>query len=153
MKVDGCLFNHPPLRISNRRSAFYSPVNRDRSKHQAAGLIIFGILVVINLRDLETDGLAGRHTLAVMLGERFAKSEYLGCMVVAFLSMPFFCGMKILPCRSLLTWLMLPLAWKETRVVFTQKGKGLNAALGGIGQLVLAFSLLFLVGLLLSTLG
>src|SRR5271157_4191215 len=45
------------------------------------GLIIVGILVVNNLRDIDTDRLAGKHTLAVMLGERFAKGEYLFCLL------------------------------------------------------------------------
>jgi 1,4-dihydroxy-2-naphthoate octaprenyltransferase len=54
-----------------------------------------------------------------------------------------------LPWGALLAWLALPLAVKFTRVVFTQTGQALNAALGGTGQLALAFSLLFLLGVLL----
>ena len=49
------------------------------------GLIITAILVVNNLRDLENDRKAKKHTLAVMFGERFAKIEYLLCMLVAIL--------------------------------------------------------------------
>jgi 1,4-dihydroxy-2-naphthoate octaprenyltransferase len=114
------------------------------------GLIIVGILVVNNLRDIETDRLAGKHTLAVLLGERFAKGEYIFCLLVAFLCLPLFCAFGTLPWWSLLTWITLPLAWKLTGIVCTQKGKALNAALGGTGQLALAFSMLFLVGLALG---
>jgi 1,4-dihydroxy-2-naphthoate octaprenyltransferase len=114
------------------------------------GLIIVGILVVNNLRDIETDRLAGKHTLAVMLGENFAKGEYLFCMLVAFLCLPLLCAFRVLPLWSLLAWAILPLAWKLTHLVFTQKGKALNSALAGTGQLALAFSALFLVGLLLA---
>ena len=114
------------------------------------GLIIVGILVVNNLRDIETDRLASKHTLAVMLGERFAKGEYLFCVVVAFLCMPLLCAFGILPWWSLLAWMTLPLAWKLTRVVLMQKGKMLNIALAGTGQLALAFSTLFLLGLVLT---
>ena len=113
------------------------------------GLIIVGILVVNNLRDLPTDRLAGKHTLAVLLGGGFAKAEYLACLLVAFLCLPVFCLVGFLPWGALLAWLALPLAVKFSRVVFTQTGQALNAALGGTGQLALAFSLLFLLGVLL----
>ena len=114
------------------------------------GLIIVGILVVNNLRDIDTDRLAGKHTLAVMLGERFAKGEYLFCLLMAFFCLPPLCAMRVLPWGSLLAWLSLPLAWKLTRIVFEQTGKKLNAALSGSGQLALLFSALFLVGLVLT---
>jgi 1,4-dihydroxy-2-naphthoate octaprenyltransferase len=114
------------------------------------GLIIVGILVVNNLRDLPTDRQAGKHTLAVLLGGPFAKAEYLACLLVAFLSLPVFTALGWLPWTALLAWVSLPLAWKCTRVVFTQSGRALNAALGGTGQLALAFSILFLLGMLLA---
>jgi 1,4-dihydroxy-2-naphthoate polyprenyltransferase len=114
------------------------------------GLIIVGILVVNNLRDLPTDRQAGKHTLAVLLGGRFAKGEYLAGLLVAFLSLPVFTALGWLPWTALLAWAALPLAWKCTRVVFTQSGRALNAALGGTGQLALAFSILFLLGMLLA---
>ena len=114
------------------------------------GLIIVGILVVNNLRDLPTDRLAGKHTLAVLLGGRFAKGEYLACLLVAFLCLPLFCAFGLLPWGALLAWLTLPLAWKWTRVIFTQTGQALNVALAGTSQLALAFSLLFLLGMLLA---
>jgi 1,4-dihydroxy-2-naphthoate octaprenyltransferase len=115
------------------------------------GLIIVGILVVNNLRDLPTDRLAGKHTLAVLLGGRFAKGEYLACLLVAFLCLPGLCAIGLLPWGALLPWLTLPLAWKWTRVIFTQTGQALNVALAGTSQLALAFSLLFLLGMLLAT--
>jgi 1,4-dihydroxy-2-naphthoate polyprenyltransferase len=114
------------------------------------GLIVVGILVVNNLRDLPTDRQAGKHTLAVLLGGRFARAEYLVCLLLAFLCLPAFCALGLLPWGALLAWLALPLAVKFTRVVFTQTGQALNAALGGTGQLALAFSLLFLLGMLLA---
>jgi len=114
------------------------------------GLIIVGILVVNNLRDIETDRLAGKHTLAVMLGVRFVKGEYLFCLLLSFLCLPVLSAYGVIPWWSLLPWVTLPLASKLTRVVFTQKGKALNAALGGTGQLALGFSALFLVGMLLA---
>ena len=114
------------------------------------GTIITAILVVNNLRDLENDRKAGKHTLAVRFGERGAKDEYLLCMVAAYLILIPAAWFNFIPWTSLLAWLSLPLALKSTRVVLTQKGRPLNAALAGTGQTALLFSILFWVGLILS---
>lgn len=112
------------------------------------GLIITAILVVNNLRDLENDRKAGKHTLAVILGERNTRAQYLLCMTLAYLTLPFAAWIGILPWMSLAAWVSLPIAFRATRVVLTQKGRPLNVALAGTGQAALAFSLLFWVGLL-----
>ena len=96
------------------------------------------------------DRQAGKHTLAVLLGGTFAKGEYLACLLVAFLCLPVFCAFGLLPWGTLLAWLALPLAIRLCRIVFTQTGPALNAALAGTGQLALAFSVLFLLGMLLA---
>jgi 1,4-dihydroxy-2-naphthoate octaprenyltransferase len=114
------------------------------------GLIITAILVVNNLRDLENDRQAGKHTLAVRFGERGTRIEYLSCVVGAYLIIPLAAWLGIVPWFVLLTWLSLPLAVKTARTVFTQKGRPLNAALAGTGQLALIFSLLFGMGVVMS---
>lgn len=113
------------------------------------GLIITAILVVNNLRDLENDRKAGKHTLAVMLGARAARIEYLLCVISAYLIVPVLILLNIVPVFSWLTWLSLPLAWKTLRAVFTQEGRPLNAALAGTGQTAFVYSVLFLAGMLL----
>lgn len=114
------------------------------------GLIITAILVVNNLRDIESDRKAGKHTLAVRWGERGAKIEYVLCMSVAYLIVPALTLMNLIPIGSMLAWLSLPLAVRTLRTVFTQTGLPLNAALAGTGQTAFLFSLLFWLGLLLS---
>lgn len=114
------------------------------------GSIITAILVVNNLRDLENDRKAGKHTLAVRFGERGTKDEYLLCMVAAYLVLIPAAWFNMVPWTSLLAWLSLPLAVKSTRVVLTQKGRPLNTALAGTGQTALLFSVLFWVGLVLG---
>ncbi|KAA3662501.1 MAG: 1,4-dihydroxy-2-naphthoate polyprenyltransferase, partial [Calditrichaeota bacterium] len=49
----------------------------------APGLISMAILVVNNLRDIETDSKAGKKTLAVRFGRKFTQAEYILCLVVA----------------------------------------------------------------------
>lgn len=113
------------------------------------GFIVTAILVVNNLRDLENDRKAGKHTLAIRFGEQGAKAEYLLLMLTAYLIVPIFVWMKIIPVGAMLSWLSLTIAIQTLRVVFTQKGRPLNAALAGTGQTAFLFSLFFWVGLLL----
>jgi 1,4-dihydroxy-2-naphthoate octaprenyltransferase len=114
------------------------------------GLIITAILVVNNLRDLENDRKAGKHTMAVRLGEQGTKIQYMACMVIAYLVLIPVAWAGLIPWATLLAWLSLPLAFQATRIILTQKGRPLNAALAKTGQTALAFSLLFWVGLLIK---
>ncbi|HET9590116.1 MAG TPA: 1,4-dihydroxy-2-naphthoate polyprenyltransferase [Anaerolineales bacterium] len=114
------------------------------------GLMITAILVVNNLRDLESDRRAGKRTLAVRMGERGSKVQYLICMIFAYLVVLLTILLGALPPLSLLAWASLPFAVRAAKVVLTEKGRPLNAALAGTGQTALAFSLLFWLGLVLS---
>jgi len=114
------------------------------------GLIITAILVVNNLRDLENDRKAGKHTLAVRLGEQGTKMEYLLCMVIAYLVLPIAAWGGLIPWTAMLAWLSLPLAYRAAKIVLTQKGRPLNLALALTGQTALVFSLWFAIGLIVS---
>ena len=113
------------------------------------GLMVTDILVVNNLRDLEHDRVAHKHTLAVLMGERWTCIQYVALMTISFLLLPVLIWLGVLPVFTLLAWLSLSLAWRSTRLVLTQRGRPLNAALAGTGQTALAFSLLFFIGVLL----
>lgn len=112
------------------------------------GLIVTAILVVNNLRDIESDRKAGKHTLAVRFGERGTKIEYVLCMSFAYLIVPVLVLIKIIPVGGLLAWLSLPVAIRTLRVVLTKQGRPLNAALAGTGQTAFLFSVFFWIGLL-----
>lgn len=114
------------------------------------GLMITAILVVNNLRDIENDRKGGKRTLAVRLGERGSRLEYLICMLVAFIMLPLLIWMGVVPLFGLLAWASLPLAIKTTRKVMTNLGRPLNLALAGTGQTVFLYSLLFWIGLMLD---
>ena len=114
------------------------------------GLIITAILVVNNLRDIENDRKGNKLTLAVRLGVRGTRAEYLLCMAGAYLIVPIAASLGLIPWAGLLAWLSLPLAIKTARTVFTQAGRPLNAALAGTGQVALLFSLLFFGGVFFS---
>jgi 1,4-dihydroxy-2-naphthoate octaprenyltransferase len=69
---------------------------------------------------------------------------------IAYLIIPPLILLDIIPAAALLVWLSLPVAIKSARIVITQEGRPLNAALAGTGQTVLAYSVLYWVGLLIS---
>jgi 1,4-dihydroxy-2-naphthoate polyprenyltransferase len=115
----------------------------------AVGLIITDILVVNNLRDLENDRAAGKRTMAVRIGERGTRVQYVVFTVLAYALVPVWIWRGVMPATSLLVWLSLPWAWKSARLVLTQRGRPLNAALAGTGTCALVYSLLFLIGVMI----
>jgi 1,4-dihydroxy-2-naphthoate octaprenyltransferase len=111
------------------------------------GVLVVNILVVNNLRDIDTDRSAGKKTLAVRLGSRGAQSEYLLLLALAYL-VPLLLWLlgKTSP-WVMLAWLSLPAAWPPTRLVLMKNGSILNQALAGTARLALIFAVLFSVGL------
>ncbi|MDQ3849251.1 MAG: 1,4-dihydroxy-2-naphthoate polyprenyltransferase [Actinomycetota bacterium] len=115
------------------------------------GLLAAAILVVNNVRDIDTDRRAGKRTLAVRLGRDRARTLY-GLMVYgAFLTAPLPALAGALSAWLLACWLALPLAAPLVRTVRTHAdGPTLNGALARTGILQLAFCLLLAGGILLS---
>jgi 1,4-dihydroxy-2-naphthoate octaprenyltransferase len=117
------------------------------------GLLAAAILVVNNVRDLETDRRAGKRTLAVRLGRARARGVYAVMVSGAFLTapLPWLLGGREVGAWLLLTWLALPLAVPVVRTVRTRTdGAALNGALARTGMLQLVFCVLLSAGLLLS---
>jgi len=114
----------------------------------AMGLLIVAILVVNNVRDLEGDRAAGKHTLAVLLGERGARLEYVVCIAGAYLILVALVLSRMMPLGALLALLSVPLAVRMVRMIYHERGRALNKTLAGTGQLALIFSLLLAAGLI-----
>ena len=112
------------------------------------GLLITGILVVNNLRDLETDRATGKHTLAVRLGENGTQIEYLVCLLGAYLTPLLLWVFHLTPAWGMFAWLSLPWAVRLMRMIYTIKGRGLNKALAGTGQLALLYAIFYTLGLI-----
>jgi 1,4-dihydroxy-2-naphthoate octaprenyltransferase len=114
------------------------------------GALVTNILVVNNLRDLETDRRAGKRTLAVRFGRAGTQAEYFVLMLVAYLTPPILFLIGATGPWIMLTWLTLPLAARLVRQTRRETGRALNKTLGGTAQLELFFSILLAVGILLS---
>jgi 1,4-dihydroxy-2-naphthoate octaprenyltransferase len=115
------------------------------------GLLASSILVVNNVRDLESDRRAGKRTLAVRLGRERARTLY-GLMVYgAFVTAPAPWVAGALSAWLLLPLVLLPVAVGLVRLVRRHSdGPTLNRALARTGMLQLAFCVLLSAGLLAS---
>jgi 1,4-dihydroxy-2-naphthoate polyprenyltransferase len=115
------------------------------------GLLASAILVVNNVRDLETDRRAGKRTLAVRLGRDRARGLYAAMVYGAFLTAPVPWILGSLSAWLFLPWVLLPLAVSLVRTVRNHTdGPTLNAALARTGMLQLLFCTLLSAALLLS---
>ena len=114
------------------------------------GLLITNILVVNNLRDLETDRRAGKRTLAVRIGERATRWQYVLSLVVAYLAPLLLWLSGQLGAWFWLAWLSLPLAVDLARQVLrTREAAVFNRLLARTAQLNLLFGMLFALSVLL----
>ncbi len=115
------------------------------------GLLASAILVVNNVRDIDTDRRARKRTLAVRLGRERTRGLFAVTVYLAYLLAPVTWIFGPLKAWVLLCWLSLPLAAAVVRTVRNRAdGPSLNQALAQSGMLQLTFCVLLSVGLLLS---
>ncbi len=115
------------------------------------GCTVTLILVVNNLRDIDTDHRAGKTTLAVILGERGTRAWYFVLFAVAYavpLAVAIFMRM---PWVAVLVAASLPWGHKPGRAILAGiKGRALNPILKATAQLNLVFGLLWGLALAIS---
>lgn len=113
------------------------------------GALATTILVVNNLRDIETDARAGKNTLAVRLGERVTRRYFLLLLAIAYAVPLLLWWAGTTGPWVLLSWLSLPLGLKVARGVQTERGLPLNGYLVRTARLEVVFAVLFAAGLAL----
>ncbi|MGB3099005.1 MAG: 1,4-dihydroxy-2-naphthoate polyprenyltransferase [Solirubrobacterales bacterium] len=114
------------------------------------GLLSAAILVVNNVRDIDTDRRAGKRTLAVRLGRERTRELYTAMIVLSYLLLPLvlLAGSRWAP--ALVALASAPLALAPLRAVRTKTdGPALNAALAGTGALLGVYALLAAVPLVI----
>jgi 1,4-dihydroxy-2-naphthoate polyprenyltransferase len=117
----------------------------------AVGFLATAILVVNNVRDLETDRRAAKNTLAVRMGRRNAVNLYFALVIGAFVVLPISLALGDSSWLPMIGWLAIPMALKPMRIVADRTdGPALNGALAGTGAVLGIFSLLVTIGLLVS---
>ena len=116
------------------------------------GLITVGILHSNNTRDIETDTAADATTLPAIIGRPLAVKLYYAEVSLPYIWMIALCVAGIAPWWSLLCLLSLPLAIKNIKAMMLYK-QGIKAYAHvdeATAQLQLAFSVLLIIGLILS---
>jgi 1,4-dihydroxy-2-naphthoate octaprenyltransferase len=112
------------------------------------GLLIVAILVVNNLRDVEGDALAGKRTLAVVVGDRATR---LGYAVLLLASFSVVLVIALTRPWAALALAAVPLGTSPVRTVLSGgQGRALISALQATGLLTLVTGVLLGVGLALS---
>ena len=115
------------------------------------GLLSTAILVVNNIRDLDTDRRAGKRTLAVRLGRERTRTLYMMLVGSAYPVLAVGLAAADGPAPALLALFSAPLAIAPTRAVLeATDGPSLNRALAQTGTLLAALSLLLTAGLLIA---
>jgi 1,4-dihydroxy-2-naphthoate octaprenyltransferase len=111
------------------------------------GLLAVALLVVNNLRDIPSDTVSGKRTLAVRLGAEHTRVLYGACVLVPFAVLAALAAWRP---WALLGLVALPLVVPPLRkVAGGESGRGLIEVLGATGRLQLAFGALVTLGLCL----
>jgi 1,4-dihydroxy-2-naphthoate octaprenyltransferase len=112
------------------------------------GALACALLVVNNLRDIPTDSVTGKRTLAVVLGDRRTRLLYAALLAVAFLVAVALVAVTPL---TLLTLAAVPLAARPAGVVAAgRQGSDLVPALRDTGRLQLAYAALLAAAFFLA---
>jgi 1,4-dihydroxy-2-naphthoate octaprenyltransferase len=111
------------------------------------GLLITAIMVVNNLRDIDTDKKAGKNTLAVILGRYRTIIEYKSLIWVSYLIPVLMLIMDMSDAFILLPLTTFPMARSLIFKVECDLGSNLNELLSSTARLSLIYSLMFSFGL------
>jgi 1,4-dihydroxy-2-naphthoate polyprenyltransferase len=110
-------------------------------------LTVTAILVVNNVRDIDTDRLAGKFTLAVYLGRRLARTEFVLVVAAAYVAAASLWLLGDFSGWVLLSWLSVPAAVVPVGAVMAATdGPTLNKALKSTARLHLLFGILLAIG-------
>ena len=113
------------------------------------GALACAILVVNNLRDIPTDSVTGKRTLAVVLGDQRTRALFTVLVGTAFVAV--FALMFTVTAWAAVALLSLPLAMGPLRAISSGRlGRELVPALAGTGLLQLAYGALLGAGLAIS---
>jgi 1,4-dihydroxy-2-naphthoate polyprenyltransferase len=113
----------------------------------AIGLLACALLMVNNLRDVPTDALVGKRTVAVRLGEYRARRVYAALVIVPIL-LGMVCALAN-PWAFMVTLLLVPAGVLASVVLLGARGRALVPVLAGTGMLELVFGLMLGLGLAL----
>jgi 1,4-dihydroxy-2-naphthoate octaprenyltransferase len=114
----------------------------------ALGALSTALLVVNNLRDIDTDAKAGKRTLAVRLGPEGTRAEYVALLLIAAAAPAVGVTMLGWPVAALASLLVAPLCWFPLRAVYADRHpRELIPALEATARILALYGLLLTLGL------
>ena len=114
-----------------------------------AGALITNILVVNNYRDIEEDREANKYTLAVKLGKKFTRFQFINSITISYLILFIIYFKYDFTYWIFLPLISLPVAAKLITMLHKLEGKDLNKTLELSAKYAALFGLLFSLGLIL----
>lgn len=117
----------------------------------SVGCSITALLDVNNIRDIETDRVAGRRTIPVIFGREWAVAQY-GILLAAAFLLPAIAWLRgWAPPGVLLSWLAIPMALRLIRELSGEVGRALNKVLAHTARFVFLHGLLLAAGFLTTS--
>jgi len=117
----------------------------------AVGCFATALLVVNNLRDIPSDTISGKKTLAVRIGERRTRFLYTALMFLPFVLVPLIAGYGQRPLGAAALIAILLAQKPILHVLRGDRGPALIPVLAATGRVQLVYGLLLAVGLFIST--
>lgn len=112
------------------------------------GLLAAAILEANNIRDIDTDRVARKRTLAVIVGRNGARRMFAATIIASFITIIFSVGLGFLPAMCLIALVAAPLGIPLVQTVYTETaGPPLIGVLKGTAQLQLFTGLLLSLGI------
>lgn len=102
------------------------------------GMLVTAILVVNNLRDMETDAVAGKRTLAVIMGAEGTRALYSVLVLGAFAVITVFAVADWVPRIAALSVILVPATSRPIRTLYRERDRALNRVLVQTAMLHLA---------------
>jgi len=117
----------------------------------AIGALASNILVANNYRDVETDKKAGKRTTVVRFGKRFAKVQFASAHLVSMI-LPGLLLLRGYSAWILIPWVLIPLAFRQVRILGTSRtAPELIALLGATGKHLALYAVALSLGIVLGT--
>jgi 1,4-dihydroxy-2-naphthoate polyprenyltransferase len=113
------------------------------------GALVTNILVVNNYRDIEEDKAAGKITLAVIIGRKFTRIQYITLLFISLLTPFILFYVYNFGYWIFLPYITLPLVVKLVSMMFKLEGKQLNSTLELTAKFSAVYGILFSAGLIL----
>jgi 1,4-dihydroxy-2-naphthoate octaprenyltransferase len=115
----------------------------------APGAFSVCILLVNNIRDIDTDRKVGKMTLPARIGAPAARGIYVFLTVLAY-AVPFIMILCGYSAWCLLCLLSIPIAVGMVKKLYSSEGRELNQVLAGTGKVLTVHGVLFSAGLIIQ---